>query len=182
MKTRRRFLSVPSDQHLKTLSRLSAGTQTQTHTYCYQGEETGSPTRASSCRSQCVHAVEDTLSSFAGAPISHFEDVWLLGTTFVRLPAQAFYVKKAVVLVVAQLAPAYAAGGGGSEKLLGPFDILDDQTEEVEVRTLVYFPYRFGPLTLDQQLTPQAAWTMLAGDISSEGGAVEAQCAPRCHF
>ena len=88
-------------------------------------------------------------SSFAGAPIAQFEDVWLLGTTFVRLPAQAFYVKKAVVPVVAQMAPNYAAGGGGAEKVLVPFDILDDHTEEVEVRTLVHLPYLFVPLALD---------------------------------
>ena len=50
-------------------------------------------------------------SSFAGGPIAHLEDVRLLGPTFVRLPAQAFYVKKAVVPAVAQMAPAYAAGG-----------------------------------------------------------------------
>ena len=74
-----------------------------------------------------------------------FEDVMLLGPTFVRLPAQAFYVKKAVVPEVAQMARAYATGGGGAEKLLGPFDVLDDQTEEVEVRTLVHLPYRFAP-------------------------------------
>ena len=85
-----------------------------------------------------VHA-----SSFAGAPIAQFEDFRLLGPTFVRLPSQAFYVKKAVLPVVAQIAPAYAAGGGGVEKLLGPFDILDDHTEEVEVRTLVHLPYPF---------------------------------------
>ena len=71
-----------------------------------------------------------------------------------RLPAQDFYVKKAVVSVVAQMAPAYAAGGGGAEKLLRPFDILDDHTEEVEVCTLMNLPYRFVPLTLDQQLMP----------------------------
>ena len=61
--------------------------------------------------------------------------------------------------VVAQMAPAYAAGGGGAKKLMGPFDILDDHTEEVEVRTLVHLPYCFVPLALDQQLTPRAAWT-----------------------
>ena len=33
-------------------------------------------------------------SSFAGGPISQIEDIRLLGTTFVRLPAQAFYIKK----------------------------------------------------------------------------------------
>ena len=62
-------------------------------------------------------------SSFAETPIAQFEDVRLLGPTLVRLPAQAFYVKKAVLLVVTQMAPAYAAGGGGAEKLLVPFDI-----------------------------------------------------------
>ena len=49
-------------------------------------------------------------SIFAGSPIAQFEDVRLLGPTFVRLPALDFYVKKAVVPVVAQMAPAYAAG------------------------------------------------------------------------
>ena len=49
-------------------------------------------------------------SSFAGGPIAQLEDVRLLGLTFVRLPAQPLYVKKAVVPVVAQMAPAYAAG------------------------------------------------------------------------
>ena len=92
--------------------------------------------------------------SFVGAPISQFEDFWLLGPTFVRLPAQAFYVKKAMMPVVAQMAPAYAAGGGGAEKIMGPFEITDEHTEEVEVRTLVHLPYRFVPLSLDQQLTP----------------------------
>ena len=46
---------------------------------------------------------------------------------------------------VAQMAPAYDAGGGGSEKLLGTFDVLNDHTEEVKVRTLVHLPYRFVP-------------------------------------
>ena len=102
---------------------------------------------------------------------------------FVRLPAQAFYVKKSVVPVVAQMAPAYAAGGEGAEKLLGPFEITDEHTEEVEVRTLVHLPYCFVPLVLDQQLTPRAAWTVLAGAISSRGGGgVEAQCAPLLSF
>ena len=72
--------------------------------------------------------------------------------------------------VVAQMSPAYAAGGGEAEKLLGPFDILDDQTEEVKVRTLVHLPYRFVPLALDNQHTPRAAWMGLAGAISSRGG------------
>ena len=89
-------------------------------------------------------------SSFAGGPIAQFKDVRLLGPTFVCLPAQAFHVKKAVVPVVAQMAPTYAAGGGGAEKLLGPFNITDEHPEEVEVRTLVRLPYRFVPLTLDQ--------------------------------
>ena len=105
-----------------------------------------------------------------------------MGPTFVRLPAQAFYVKKAVVLVVAQMAPAYAAGGGVAEKLLGPFDVLDDNTEEVEVRTLVHLPYRFVPLALYHQITPRVAWTVLEGAISSEGGGVGAQCAPLLSF
>ena len=99
-----------------------------------------------------------------------------------RLPAQAFYAKKAVVPEVAQMAPAYTAGGGGSEKLLGPFDVLDDHTEEVEVCTLVHLPYRFVPLALEQQLMPRAAWTVLGGAISSKGGAVEDQRAPLLSF
>ena len=48
--------------------------------------------------------------------------------------------------------------------------------------TLVHLPYLFVLLALDQQLTPQAAWTLLAGAISSEGGGVEAQCAPLLSF
>ena len=84
-------------------------------------------------------------SSFVGAPIAQYEDVRLLGPTSVRLLAQAFHVKKAVVPVVAQMAPAYAAGGGGAENLLGPFPTTDENTEEVEVRTLVHLPYRFAP-------------------------------------
>ena len=121
-------------------------------------------------------------SSFAGGPIAQFEDVRLLGPTFVRLPAQAFYVKKSVVSVVDHMAPAYAAVGGGVKKLLGPFDILGDHTEEVEVRTFMHLLYRFVPLALDQQLTPRAAWTVLAGVIMSKGGDVEAQCAPLLSF
>ena len=74
-----------------------------------------------------------------------------------RLPAQAFYVKMAVVPAVAQMAPAYAAGGGGAERIQGPYDVLDTHAEEVEVRTLVHLPYRFFPLALDQHLTPRAA-------------------------
>ena len=109
-----------------------------------------------------------------GVAIAQFEDVQLLGPTFVRLPAQAFYVKKSVVPVVAQMAPDYAAGGKEAEKLLGPFDILDDHTEEVEVRTLVHLQYRFVPLALDQQLKPRTAWTVLGGAISFEGGGVKA--------
>ena len=50
------------------------------------------------------------------------------------------------------------------------------------MRTLVYLPCRFVPLSLDQQLTPQASWTVLAGAISSKGGDVEAQCAPLLSF
>ena len=83
---------------------------------------------------------------------------------------------------VTQMAPAYAAGGGGAEKLLGAFDVLNDYSEEVEVRTLVHLPYCFVPLALDQHLTPRVAWTVLGGAISSEGGAVEAQCAPLLSF
>ena len=67
-------------------------------------------------------------SSFSGDPISQLEDVRILGPTFVRLPDQAFYVKKAVVTAVAQMAPAYAAGGGGAERLLGTYDVLDTHT------------------------------------------------------
>ena len=76
------------------------------------------------------------------------------------------------------MAPAYAAGGGGAERLLGPYDVLDTHAEEVEVRTLVHLPYRFVPLALDQHLTPRAAWTVLGGSISSEGGVFKTQCAP----
>ena len=112
------------------------------------------------------------------SPIAQFEDIRLLGPTFVCLMAQAFYVKKAVVPIVSQMAPAYDAGGGVSEKLLGTFEITDEHTEEIEVRTLVHLLYRFSPLALDQKLTAQAVWTVLAGVISSEGRAVEAQCAP----
>ena len=93
-------------------------------------------------------------SSFAGAPIAQYEYVRLLGPTFVRLPAQAFHVKKAVVSVVSQMAPTHAAGGGGSENLLGLFATTDMNTEEVEVCTLVHLPYQFVPLALDQQLKP----------------------------
>ena len=71
-----------------------------------------------------------------------------------RILARAFYVKKAVVPAVAQMGPSYAAGGGGAERLLGPYDVLDNHTEEFEVRTLVHLPYRFVPLALDQHLTP----------------------------
>ena len=84
--------------------------------------------------------------------------------------------------VVAQMAPIYVAGGGGAERLLGPFVTIDEHREEVEVRTLVNLPYRFFPLTLDQKLTPRAEWTVLAGAISSKGGAVKAQCAPLLSF
>ena len=92
-----------------------------------------------------------------GAPIAQLEDVRLLGLTFVRLPAQAFYVKKAVVPAVSQMAPAYAAGGGGTKRLLGPYDVLDDPLEEVKVRIAMHLPYRFVPLALDQHITPRAA-------------------------
>ena len=50
------------------------------------------------------------------------------------------------------------------------------------MRTLVNLPYRFVLLALDQQLTLQKAWTVLAGSISSRGGAVKAQCAPLLSF
>ena len=85
-------------------------------------------------------------SSFAGAPIAHLEDVRLLGPTFIRLPSQAFYVKNAVVPEVTQMAPAYAAGGGGAERLLGPYDVLDTHAEEVEVRKSRAPPVPFRPL------------------------------------
>ena len=78
----------------------------------------------------------------------------MLGPNFVRLPAQAFYLKKAVVPAVAQMAPAYAEGGGGAERILGPYDVLDTHTEEVEVCTLVHLLYRFAPFALDQHLMP----------------------------
>ena len=129
----------------------------------------------------CPHS-RGPASKFAGAPISQYKDVWLLRPTFLCLPSQAFHVKKAVVPVVAQMAPAYVAGGIGAEKLRGPFATTDKHTEDVKVRTLVHLPYRFLLLALDQQLRPRAAWKMLAGDISSEGGAVEAQCAPLLSF
>ena len=60
--------------------------------------------------------------------------------------------------------------------------MTDDHTEEVEVHTLVHLPYHFVPLALDQQLTPRAAWTVLAGAISSEWGDVEVQYAPLLSF
>ena len=105
----------------------------------------------------------------------------MLGPTFVRLPSKTFYVKKAVVTAVAQMAPAHAARGGGVEKLLGPYDVLGDHSEEVEVRTLVHLPYRFVPLALDQHLTPRAAWTVLGGAISSESSRLNAhRCSPFC--
>ena len=50
------------------------------------------------------------------------------------------------------------------------------------MRTLVHLPYRFVPLALDQHLTHRAAWTVLGGAISSEGGAVKTQCAPLLAF
>ena len=64
------------------------------------------------------------------------------------------------------MALAYAAGGGGAENLLVPYDVLDDHSEEMEVRTLVHLLYRFVPLALDQHLTPRSAWTVLGGAIS----------------
>ena len=91
-------------------------------------------------------------------------------------------MKKPVVPSVAQMAPAYAAGGGGAERLLGPYDVLDNNVEEVEVSTLVHLPYRFVSLALDQHLTPRAAWKVLGGAISLEGGVVETQCAPLLAF
>ena len=105
-----------------------------------------------------------------------------MGPTFVRLTAQVFYVKKAVVLVVSQMAPTYTAGGGGTEKLLEPFEITNEHIEEVEVRTLVHLPYHFAPLALNQQLMPRSAWTVMAGAISFKGWAVEAQCTPLLSF
>ena len=47
---------------------------------------------------------------------------------------------------------------------------------------LVYLPCCFFPLDLDKQLTPRAAWTVLAGAIFSKGGSVEAKCAPLLSF
>ena len=41
----------------------------------------------------CPHS-RGRASIFTGAPIAQLEDVRLLGPTFVRLPSQAFYVKK----------------------------------------------------------------------------------------
>ena len=120
--------------------------------------------------------------SFAGGPIAQFEDIRLLGPTFVGLPAQAFYVKKAVVTVVTRMAPSYAVGGGGAEKFVGPFDILDDHSEEVKVCTLVHLPYLFFPIAMDQKLTPRLAWAVLVGVILSEGGGGEAQYAPLLSF
>ena len=60
--------------------------------------------------------------------------------------------------------------------------MTDANTEEVEVRTLVHLPYRFVHQALDQQLTPRAAWTVLAGAIYSEGGTVMEKCAPLLLF
>ena len=131
---------------------MSMGTQTQTHTYCSQGGGDGVPyARVLLQVTMCPHS-RGRASSFARNPIAQFEDVRLLGLTFVRLPAQAFYVKKAMVPVVAQMDPTYATVGGGAEKLLIPFNITNEHTDEVEVRTLVHLPYRFVPLELDQQL------------------------------
>ena len=50
------------------------------------------------------------------------------------------------------------------------------------MRTFVHLPYPFVPLNLDQQLTPRAAWTVLAGAVSSKGGGIEANCAPLLSF
>ena len=65
----------------------------------------------------------------------------MLGQTFVRLTSKDFYVKKSVVLAVAQMALAYATGGGGAERLLGPYNVLENNVEEVKVCTLVHLPY-----------------------------------------
>ena len=130
------------------------GTQTQMHIFCYQGVGDGVPYARVLLQVTMCPLSPGRASSFAGAPIAQYEDVRLLGPTFVRLPAQTFHVKKAVVPIVAQMAPAYAAGRGEAENLLGPFDMTDKHTEEVEVRTLVHIPYRFVPLVLDQQHTP----------------------------
>ena len=54
----------------------------------------GSPTRAQVTMCPCSRV---RASRFVGDPIAQFKDVQLLGPTFVHLPAQAFYVKKAVV-------------------------------------------------------------------------------------
>ena len=120
--------------------------------------------------------------SFAGGPIVQYKDARLLRPTFVRLPAQAFHVKKAVVPVITHMAPAYAAGVGGAENILGPFDMIDEHTEEVEVRTIMHLPYRFVPLALDQQLTPRAAWTVLAGSILYKGGPSRRSVIRSFHF
>ena len=42
--------------------------------------------------------------------------------------------------------------------------------------------YRFVPLALDQHFMPRAAWKVLGGAISLEGGVIETQCAPRLAF
>ena len=73
------------------------------------------PLRARPPPGHNVSTQSRTCFELHGGPIAQFEEVWLLGPTFVRLPAQAFYVKKAVVPIVAQMAPAYSAGGGGSD-------------------------------------------------------------------
>ena len=96
----------------------------------------------------CPHS-QGCASSFMRAPIAQYEDVRLLGPTFMRLPAQDFHVKNAVVRVVAQMALTYAVGGGGAERIMGPFSTTEKNTEEVEVRTLLHFTYRFFPLALD---------------------------------
>ena len=55
-----------------------------------------------------------------------YKDVRLLGPTFVRLPAQDFFAKKAVVPVIVQMAPAYAAGGGNTK---APWTLRDNRRE-----------------------------------------------------
>ena len=130
----------------------------------------------------CPRSRGRAASRFAGAAIAQYEDVRLLGPTFVRLPAQAFHIRKAVTPTSAEMAPAYAAAGAGAEKLLGPYLAGTANTEEVEVRSMVHLPYRFVPLVLDQLLTPRAAWTVLAGAILAEGADAAAKCAPLLTF
>ena len=97
------------------------------------------------------------------------------------MPAQAFYVKKAVVPAVAQMDLAYAVGGGGAEKLLGPFDVLNNHTEEVEVGMLVHLPYHFTPWrwTSSSRLERRG---QCRGSHIIQGGGREAQCASLLSF